>query len=46
MAAIIQTARRMGKIDERQVQITQLGYRRNEPSEPDREEPPHPPEHA
>ncbi|MFF4547240.1 helix-turn-helix domain-containing protein [Streptomyces sp. NPDC001406] len=44
MAAIIQTARRLEKIDERkfkslQVQISQLGYRRNEPAEPEQEEP-------
>jgi Zn-dependent peptidase ImmA (M78 family)/transcriptional regulator with XRE-family HTH domain len=44
MAAIIRTAHRLGKIDDRrhkslQVQISQLGYRRDEPAEPEREMP-------
>ncbi|MGW3571228.1 XRE family transcriptional regulator [Streptomyces sp. NPDC000941] len=44
MAAIIQTAYRLGRIDERrykslQVQISQHGYRRTEPAEPAQEQP-------
>ncbi|MGW0992487.1 helix-turn-helix domain-containing protein [Streptomyces sp. NPDC002523] len=44
MAAVIQTAKRLDRIDDSrykslQVQLSQHGYRRNEPAEPDREEP-------
>ncbi|WP_327246536.1 helix-turn-helix domain-containing protein [Streptomyces sp. NBC_01320] len=44
MASIIQTARYLGRIDDRrykslQVQISQHGYRRNEPAEPPQENP-------
>jgi Zn-dependent peptidase ImmA (M78 family) len=44
MASIIRTAHRLGKIDDRrykslQVQMSQLGYRRDEPAEPQAETP-------
>jgi AraC-like DNA-binding protein len=44
MAAVLQAAKRLERIDDGryrslQVQISQHGYRRNEPAEPDREEP-------
>ncbi|MFB7472932.1 helix-turn-helix domain-containing protein [Kitasatospora sp. NPDC056184] len=44
MAAVLQAAKRLERIDESrykslQVQLSQHGYRRNEPAEPEREEP-------